>query len=94
MKRQEFVDEVNAKLDKWEAEIRRLEAKKDTVQAQAREEYLQQMKDLREKQNDARNRIRELREAGEEAWTDVKSGVEEAVDTMKESLQSAAAKLN
>lgn len=93
MNRQEFIDTLSAKLGKWEAEIRELESKTDTVRAQAREEYVAQMKDLREKQKAAREKIKELQETSEAAFVEVKSGVEQAVATMKESLEAAAEKI-
>jgi predicted nucleic acid-binding Zn-ribbon protein len=87
--RDEYVRKMQAKLEEWNAEIDTLTAKAGKVTADARNEYSEQIESLKVKQAAARQKIEELQHAGENAWGDLKSGMELAWNAMGEAIDSA-----
>ena len=85
----EYTRKMHSKLDQWGAEIDALSAKADQAGAEARVEYHKQIADLHSKKDKARNQLTELENAGENAWEDMKSGVEAAWDSVGEAVNSA-----
>lgn len=88
----EFVRKMHARLDQWNADIDALKAKADRAEAGARAEYHKQLDALRSKRDDARSKLHELESAGENAWEDLKAGVELAWDSVSEAVRSAASR--
>ncbi|HDQ46135.1 MAG TPA: hypothetical protein ENN17_11680 [bacterium] len=84
-----FIDKMSAKLKEWDAEIRKLEAKADTVKADAKAGYLRQIDELRGRKEEARQKLEEIREAGEEAWEDLKEGAEQSWKILGDSVRNA-----
>jgi uncharacterized coiled-coil DUF342 family protein len=84
-----YVQKLHTKLDEWNAEIDKLKAKADQVEAEKRAEYYREIENLRQKRSTLENKLEEVRSAGEEALDDLKSGVQNAWDTMEEALKSA-----
>jgi len=88
----EFVRKMHAKLDQWNAEIDTLKAKADSAEAEARAEYHKQLETLRSKRDDARHKLNELESSGENAWEDLKAGVELAWESVSEAVRSATSR--
>jgi predicted nucleic acid-binding Zn-ribbon protein len=89
-----YVQKLHQKLDEWNAEIDKLKAKADRAEAESRVKYLKKIEDLEEKHITAEKKLAELREAGEGAWQDLKSGLQNAWDAMEEALTSARSRFN
>ena len=87
--REEYIRKMQAKLEEWNAEIDTLTAKAGKVSADVKNEYNEQIESLKAKQAAARQKIEELQQAGESAWTDLKSGIELAWTAMGEAIDSA-----
>lgn len=90
--RDEFVRKMHDKLDQWNAEIDALKAKADKAETEARVEYHKQLDTLRSKRDDARSKLNELESAGENAWEDLKAGVEMAWESVSEAVRSATSR--
>lgn len=90
--RDEFVRKMHARLDQWNADIDALKAKADSAEADARAEYHKQLETLRTRRDDARSKLHELEAAGENAWEDLKAGVEMAWDAVSEAVRSATSR--
>jgi uncharacterized coiled-coil DUF342 family protein len=90
--RDTYVQKMKAQLDRWNEEIDRLAARAAEVKADAREEYRARIEDLRTKRHVAEGKLDELRHSGEEAWSDLKAGMELAWESLGEAVKSAAAK--
>ena len=88
----EFVRKMHSKLDHWNADIDALSARAAAAEADARVEYQKQIEALRSKRDDARAKLRLLEDASENAWEDMKAGVELAWDVVSESVRSATAR--
>ena len=87
--RDEYVRKMQAKLDEWNAEIDTLTAKAGKATTDIRNEYNEQIVELKVKQAAARKKIEELQHSGESAWEDLKSGIELAWTAMGEAIDSA-----
>lgn len=92
--KQAYEQKMQAKIDQWRSEMDRLKAKASEADADARIEYEKQMDNLKEKQKEAAARLNELRDAGSEAWDEMKSGVEKAARELGDAFASATEKLN
>lgn len=85
MTRDDYVQKMHALLDQLNAEIDALTRRAENAGADVRDE----LAELRAKQGEARTRLDSLRDAGGEAWQDLKAGVELARDAVGEALESA-----
>lgn len=85
--RDEYVAQLKAKLDEWNAEIEEFEAKGKKAQAQARQEYLDRVTKLKQRRDDARGKLDEIRSASEGSWETLKAGAENIWDDMKKTLK-------
>jgi uncharacterized coiled-coil DUF342 family protein len=87
--REEYIRKMQAKLEEWNVEISALNAKASNVRADVKNEYYEQIESLKAKQATARQTIEELQQAGENAWSDLKSGVGLTWSAMEEVFDSA-----
>jgi multidrug resistance efflux pump len=93
-KKKAYHDKLQSQLDQWRAEIGKLQAKAQGRSAQAQLDYHRQVEELRSMQADAEKKLDELRQAGDEAWEDLKSGIDMAWDALGKSVKSAALRFN
>jgi len=91
-KKEAYMEKLQAQLDEWSADIKKLKAKAGQVNADAKIEYHKTIEDLKEKQEKAKDKLKELRLAGDEAWKDMKTGIETAWNNLSESVKSAISK--
>jgi phage host-nuclease inhibitor protein Gam len=61
--REEYLKTFKAKLDEWDADIDRLEAKANEAQADAQEQYHKQLDNMREMRKEAMARYSEMQDA-------------------------------
>lgn len=87
--RDAYVEKVKATLDEWNAELKRLEAKAASAQADARIKYHAQIEALRKQRDEGRARLHELESASESAWQDMRRGFESAWDDMNRAFHDA-----
>lgn len=90
--RDAYVKKLQAKLDEWNAEIDKLEAKARSAQADTQRVMNERLADLRSKRDDIAAKLKELRTAGGEAWQDLKAGADLAWQSLREALESAKAR--
>ncbi len=93
-KRDAYVKKVQAKLDEWNAEIDRLEAKAESAAADARVQYEEQIAKAKASRDDLRQKLGEIRKAGDEAWQELKSGLDQAWDSLSAAVKSARSKFD
>lgn len=91
-KKDAYEEKLHAQLDEWGAEIDKLQAKADNAKADAQLEYNKQIEELRSMQETAANKLTELRNAGDDAWEDLKAGLDNAWDSLGNALKSASSK--
>ena len=85
-----YADKLQARLDRWRAEIDKLQAKAKEASADTKLKYNKEVDELRMKQAEAEKRLAELGEAQGKAWDDLKSGIETAWDDLGNAVRSAA----
>ncbi|WP_163339045.1 hypothetical protein [Desulfopila sp. IMCC35008] len=90
--KEEFIQMLHAKIDEWDTEIDRLSAKAAMVEAESREDYYQQIAEMKAKRSQINEKLEKVRQSGENAWEDLKSGIDLALESMNEALRSAASR--
>lgn len=84
-----YEQKLQTQLDEFSAEIDRLKARADKAEEPWHE---QQVEMLQEKHRQAKGKLGELREAGDDAWEDMKEGITSAWDAVGKAVKSAAAR--
>jgi uncharacterized coiled-coil DUF342 family protein len=87
-----YQQQLEAKLEEWQAEIDKLRAKAKGAAADSQVEYNQQIDALQSKQDEATQKLAELQEAGEGAWEQLKTGAEKAWNDLGEAVNAAKSK--
>lgn len=92
--RQRYVEKLKARLDEWNAEIDKLEAKARRSKADAGIQYDKLVGDLRSMKDDTSARLAEIQRAGEDSWEHLKEGAEKAWASFKNAVEKAMAEFN
>jgi chromosome segregation ATPase len=87
--RDAYVEKMKAKLDEWNADIAKLEARARQKETDAQKRYQERIASIKEKRNAVEEDLDKLRRAGSDAWEDLKTGFEMAADSLGEALRSA-----
>ena len=87
--RDAYVKKTKAKLDEWNAEITKLEAKAKQHEADVQMKIEEQIETLKKKRKSTEEDLDKLRQAGEIAWEDLKTGVENAASSLGDAIRSA-----
>lgn len=87
-----YAKKVQAQLDEWDADIKKFKAKADGAGANAQLELQKQIESLSRKRNDAKDKFAELKAAGDDAWEDMKDGLESAKDSLGGALEAATSR--
>jgi hypothetical protein len=88
-KKDAYVKELKARIDKWNAEIDKLAAKAEQAEAESKIGYHKRLDDLRTKRKDMEDKMAAVHQAGEESWQGLKQGLEKSWDAFTESLTKA-----
>jgi uncharacterized coiled-coil DUF342 family protein len=91
-KKDAFVEKLKARLDEWSAELDNLEAKAGKVDADARIEYEDQIKALRQQRDSVKAKLVEIQSAREDAWEDLQKGLDSMLDALQEGLEKATSR--
>jgi hypothetical protein len=87
-----YQKKLEAQLNEWDAKLKQLGATAKTATADARINYENQLEDLKRKRAAAHETLQELGKRGENAWEDMKDGMEKAWDEMSKSIENIAAR--
>ena len=87
-----YQKKLQAQLNEWDAKLDLLSAKAQKVAADARINYEDELVALRSKRAAAHRTLAELGTRGENAWEDMKDGVDKAWDAMSQALDRVAAR--
>ena len=88
-KRDAYVEKLKGNITKWNTEIDELQAKADQAKADAKAEFHKHVVDLKAKRLALEEKIKELNNAKDEAWEDVKSGVDVSRQILGQAIQDA-----
>lgn len=84
-KREAQIRELTARLDLWEAKVRKAAAEGEI-------RYREELEDLRSKLETARVRLSLLRDASSAAWEELRTGLDDALDELRRAVRKAASK--
>ena len=90
--KKEYEQKLQAQLDEWGAEIEKLKAKADGLEADKKLEYYQEIEELRSMQESAQEKLTELKNASDDAWQDLKAGIDSAWDSLGDAFKSATSR--
>lgn len=90
--RKEYIDKLAAQLREWDSAIQKLEAGAEKIKVEARGEFQRQIRELREKRNEAGEKLDNLKQSGEEAWQDLRSGADKLFADIKSTFERAASR--
>ncbi|MGA9572971.1 MAG: hypothetical protein WBS20_03380 [Lysobacterales bacterium] len=93
-KKDAYEKKVKAQLDEWGSEIDKLKAKADKAKADAQVKYYEQIDELRSMRDKASKKLARIKDAGDDAWEDLKAGMDSARDSLGSALKSAKSKFN
>ncbi|MFN3983674.1 MAG: coiled coil domain-containing protein [Caldilinea sp.] len=88
-----YQQKLQAQLDEWAAEIDKLKAKASGASADAQLQLNNEIELLQTRIDEAKSKIGELAEAGEDAWESVKSSTETIWNSISSTFSETIAKL-
>ncbi|MDJ0862802.1 MAG: hypothetical protein QNK18_13785 [Gammaproteobacteria bacterium] len=91
--RDEYLEKFKAKLDDWNADIDKLEARAREAQADMQEEYRTQLEVLRKTRDEAIQEYDRIQNAAVDAWDAMVDGTEKAWGAWGDAFDKARSKL-
>ena len=91
-KREEYVTKLKEKLDDWNEDIDKLEAKAEHVKDDVKDKYNEEVEAVRKQRDVIKEKATELIESSEDAWEELKTGVEAAWHQLTEAIDRAHSK--
>ncbi|MFN3335233.1 MAG: coiled coil domain-containing protein [Caldilinea sp.] len=88
-----YQQKLQAQLDEWAAEIDKLKAKASGASADAQLQLNNEIELLQTRIDEAKSKIGELAEAGEDAWESVKGSTEAIWNSISSTFSETIAKL-
>ncbi len=83
-----YQEKLEAQLKGWSAKIMELQAKAEMAKADAKIELHKHLQTLRAKEEAAQQKLKELKDAGAEAWERAKPDLVKAIDNLKNAWES------
>lgn len=87
--RDAYIKKMKAKLDGWNADIAKIEAKAESAEADMEIKYNQKIDELKQQREKATAQLDELQNSGDEAWEDIKAGLDNAWESLGNAVNSA-----
>jgi len=91
-KRKVFYEKLDAQLDEWSAQIDQLKARSAVAKAGFLTDYGQTLDALQNKHAEAMVKLKELRNAGDDAWDDLVAGLERVLADGKAAYRDAVSR--
>jgi len=90
--KQTYQDKVEGQLDELNSRIKQLAAKADDATADMKDKYQAEVKELKEQRNKTQAKLQELEDSGDEAFDDLKRGVDQALGSLHSAVDDATAR--
>ncbi len=88
-KKQTYQQEKEKQLEEIDTRLRSLEASLEQMESQAKIEYQRQLKTLQLQRQELAAKIASLKDSSEQAWTDLKLGIELALNDLTQGISEA-----
>jgi len=92
MKKQ-YEQKLQAQLDEWSAEIDKLKAKANNMEADAKIEYEREIEKLNSIKESLSDKLAEIKESGDDALEDINVGFHDAMNSLNNAFKLAASRL-
>jgi len=89
--RNEYVEDLKSRLDDWNTDLAKWEAKARTAKTDMRIEYEMHLEDLRKKREAASAKLGEIQSSAGDAWKELSAGADEAWGLMRDAFDKARA---
>ncbi len=89
VERKAYEQKIEAQLDELSARLELLGAKANQATADAKIAIIERLGELRDQQSDAQQKLQETRQAGEDAWMDLRASVDEALESLGKGIEQA-----
>lgn len=89
--REDFVAKLKAQLDEWNIDLDKLQAKAEHLSAEVKSTYHEKIASLTSRRDEAKQKLAELEELGEEAWDKVEHTAEQTWTGIKDAFAKARA---
>ena len=86
----DYVAIMESQIKTWDAEVDKLSAKGEQMNAEARAKYAEQLTTMRANRDAAYKKLQEMRAASELAWQHMQTDVDTALASMKDALHKAS----
>lgn len=93
-KRDAYVEKLKGNITAWNGEIDELQAKMGKAKDEAQVELKKQVEEMKAKRLALEEKMENLQQASEDAWEDVKSGVDVARQILGQAVKSAKERFN
>ncbi|MEJ2469867.1 MAG: coiled coil domain-containing protein [Desulfuromonadales bacterium] len=91
-KKQAYEEKFKAQLNELNAKIDVLKAKAEQAEASAKADYYETIEDLEKKRSAAKGKLQELQHASDDAWEDLKDGMEASWSSFAAAVKSAVSR--
>jgi hypothetical protein len=88
-----YKEKMQAQLDEWKEEVGKLKEKAAGISAEAKAEINIKIQGLEEKMNEGKTKLEELADATEDAWENVKVGLDSLWNSVKQTIQETVDKI-
>lgn len=85
----DFLRQFEEQIQNWSSEIKKMEAHVEKAQADAKLQYQDNLKQMREERNKAQEKLQEIQQAGDGAWDDMQKGAEDTWKVLENSFNRA-----
>ncbi len=92
-KKDAYEARIQAKLDELKADIEKMRAQAEGLEAEARIKHHEDIEELESRRHALERKLREARDAGTDAWETMRTGVDNAWAELKRSWDEAAKRL-
>lgn len=87
--RDEYVRKLKAQIDQWNAQAARWEGEMREAQGRLRQEYAQQLEQIRSRREEMLYQLKLLQSASAGAWEDLMRGADQAWKSMQDAFDQA-----
>ncbi len=91
---QAFREQAEATVDEYREKIDQMQVKAEQLEGDAKTEAERQLTELRQKRDDVAEKLKELGSSSEDAWGEIKSGIEAAMEDLGNAYNKAVAEFD
>jgi hypothetical protein len=89
-----YQQKIEARIDEWNAEMDKLRARAERLEAEGRIEAQRRLLDIQARRDAAEAKLADLKKTGDAAWRDLTEGVDRAVQELGDAVKKAASKFS